>query len=172
MIILTPGLEIGSINLIANTVKARNFINFSCESRIECCSTLKIPVNSIDIERIESQGYELDQIIESMSPIFFPSKTKSGRTEKTYILKRKPFTGDCTFLENDKCKIHNFKPFACRIYPFELTIESEENITVLTHANKLCKSIKNAENNNYNMKLLNYIKNLINAELSNREITD
>lgn len=172
LIILTPGLEIGSINLTANRVEASNFISFRCESRVECCTSLKIPVNSRDIEKIEDQGYELDQIIESMSPVFFPSKTQSGRTEKTYILKRKPFTGECTFLDANKCKIHEFKPFACRLYPFELTINSEESITVSTHAHKLCKSIINADNDLFNRKLLNDIKNLINAELSDRQITD
>ena len=172
MIILTPGLEIGRINLAADKIESGNLINFSCESRVECCSSLKIPVNSKDIERIEDQGYEIDQIIESMSPVFFPSKTQSGRTEKTYILKRKPFTGECTFLENDKCKIHEYKPFACRLYPFELKIDSEENITVTIHANKLCRSIKHAENNKNNLKLLNEIKNLITAELSDRGFTD
>ena len=68
-----PGLEIGKINLITDEVEASNVIKFRCESRVECCSSLKIPVNSRDIERIEHQGYELDQIIESMSPVFFPS---------------------------------------------------------------------------------------------------
>jgi Fe-S-cluster containining protein len=171
LIILIPGLEIGSINLNTDEIKTNNFIKFNCESRVECCSSLKIPVNSRDIERIETQGFELDQIVESMSPVFFPSKTQSGRTEKTYILKRKPFTGECTFLENDKCKIHEFKPFACRIYPFELNIVNEESIAVSIHANKLCKSIKIVENNTNNLKLLKEIKNLINAELSDRGFT-
>ena len=172
MKILTPGLEIGNINITADSVEASNFISFSCESRVECCSTLKIPVNSRDIKRIEDHGYELDQIIESMSPAFFPSKTKIGRSERTYFLKRKPFNGECTFLNEDKCNIHDFKPFACRLYPFELTINSEERITVSTHAHKSCKSIINADSDIYNLKMLNKIKNLIYAELSDRQFTD
>ncbi|MHA2028627.1 MAG: YkgJ family cysteine cluster protein [Candidatus Kariarchaeaceae archaeon] len=170
---LSTGLEIGSINITTDdiSIKNSNLINFNCTSRVYCCSNLKIPVTDFDINRIQDKGYELDQIIESLSPVLLRSKTYDGKTEKVYTLKRKPFEGSCTFLENNLCKIHEFKPFACQIYPFSLDIVNSDLIRIVIHTEELCKSIISsnyAESNN--IEILNSILTNVKLELNARNI--
>ena len=68
---IETGISIGRINLDTNEVSIEdsNLIRFTCESRVECCSNLKIPVTEFDTKRIEARGYDLDQIISSLSNI-------------------------------------------------------------------------------------------------------
>ncbi|OLS27800.1 MAG: hypothetical protein HeimC2_09930 [Candidatus Heimdallarchaeota archaeon LC_2] len=171
--VIASGIRIGRLNLKTKqiSIKDSNLINFSCDSRIECCSNLKIPVTEFDITQIEDNGYEIDQIISSFSPILLPSKTISGISEKVYTLKRKPYDGTCTFLENNLCKIHDFKPFACQIYPFSLEVVDESNINILIHQDVFCKSIipaKLEDSNNINL-LEDILDNLM-KELEARNI--
>lgn len=171
--IISKGLQIGLINLETHKIEINNHIEFRCTRTIECfecCSTLRIPVTAHDIDRIEQQGYELDQIVESLSPIRLPSKTISGTTEKVYLLKRKPFDNTCTFLEEKLCNIHEFKPFACRIFPFSLWIIDEFQVRVVIHMDRLCNSINtaNIENNN-SLEILQSIKEELEYELSVRD---
>ena len=172
--VITSGIFIGSINLKTKQVSidGSNQIKFSCDSRVECCSNLKIPVTEFDITRIEHNGYEIDQIISSFSPILIPSKTISGNSEKVYTLKQKPYDGTCTFLENNLCKIHNFKPFACQIYPFSLEVVDESLINILVHKEALCKSIISSKFKDSNNKyLLNGILDNLITELEARNIS-
>ena len=83
-------------------------------------------------------------IIEDATPIILNPNSKFGPTQKAYILKRKPFDGSCTFLEDKLCKIHEFKPFACKLYPFALDFENDDLINLVIHQEQLCKSIEPA----------------------------
>ena len=105
--VITMGLQIGFIDPETGAIFISNHIEFRCASIIDCCSNLRIPVTSYDIERIEDQGFELDQIIESLSPILLPSRTISGPAEKVYQIKRKPYVDTCTFLEGNLCMIRS-----------------------------------------------------------------
>lgn len=170
---ITSAMTIGSVNLRTDltSIEEANLIRFNCDSRAVCCSKLKIPVTEFDIQRIQDEGYEIDQIISSLSPVFLPAKTFGIKKEKVYTLKRKPFDGTCTFLENNLCSIHEFKPFACQIYPFSLEIVDSEEIKILLHAEEICKSI---ESSNYadsdNVTLLTSILKNIKTELTARNI--
>ncbi len=170
---ITAGLEIGTINLKSNNfhINSKNRISFNCKNFVECCSQLIILVTGFDIRRIESHGYELDQILESLSPFFLPAKTYGKKPEKLYQLKRKPFDNSCTFMYQKKCLIHEFKPFSCKIYPFSLKILDENRISIIIHREKLCNAITAANspeaNNNT---ILQNLLNLINMELEERKI--
>ncbi|MHA2251244.1 MAG: YkgJ family cysteine cluster protein [Candidatus Kariarchaeaceae archaeon] len=170
--VIIPGLEIGQINLKDQSIfiNKDNYIFFQCQSRIECCSKLNIPVSEFDIAKIEERGFELDQIIESLSPFILPSKTPFGVTEKAYKLKSKPFDDTCTFLIDDKCSIHEYKPFACKIYPFSLDILDENRIVILIHQERLCKSIISADKStSNNFKLVKSIFEEISQNLKDRD---
>ncbi|MCY3413815.1 MAG: YkgJ family cysteine cluster protein [Candidatus Heimdallarchaeota archaeon] len=143
--VVSSGLDIGIIHLNTKSVEVINNIFYDCANTVECCSELRIPVTDHDIKRIQDQGYELFQIIDSASPIILPSKTMEGNTEKVYLIKRKPFVYTCTFLEDNLCSIHHFKPFTCRIYPFALEILDDETIKVVIHTEKLCSAIQYKE---------------------------
>ncbi|MFV2016717.1 MAG: YkgJ family cysteine cluster protein [Candidatus Heimdallarchaeota archaeon] len=171
--VITSGIEIGTVNLRKDVVSIQgaNLIRFTCDSRVDCCSKLKIPVTEFDIQRIENKGYEMDQIISSLSPIILPARTFGVQKEKVYTLKRKPFDGTCTFLENNLCSIHEFKPFACQIYPFSLEIIDSEEIKIVVHTEEICKSIKSSYYlDSDNISLLKSILKNIKAELNARNI--
>ncbi len=166
---VSPGLEVGIINLKTNTNEIINNIHFKCKSIGECCSTLKIPVTEHDINRILENGYDIFQIIEDTSPIILPSKTLTGQTEKVYIMKRKPFTNECTFFENNRCKIHDYKPFACKIYPFALEVIDDDSLKIIVHTGKVCKSIKKGTFND-SIEIMNKIRDMVKMELKERNI--
>lgn len=171
--VITTGLIIGSINLRTKqvSIKDSNLISFSCDSRVDCCSNLKIPVTEFDIMRIEENGYEIDQIISSLSPVILPAQNYKGKSEKVYTIKKKPYDGTCTFLEDNLCKIHEFKPFACQIYPFSMIILDENTINVVIHPDVLCKSIRTSKfKDSNNLVLLNDILENLITELEVRNI--
>ncbi|MHA1302993.1 MAG: YkgJ family cysteine cluster protein [Candidatus Heimdallarchaeaceae archaeon] len=118
-------------------------IYFECSSCGLCCKTNRIPVRERDIQRIQEHGYEIDQLFEEISPVFIPSKNAEGSFIKAYILRKKPFVHTCIFLdENNMCEIHEYKPLACRIYPFALRKEGENSVAVIVHPNSICPSIE------------------------------
>lgn len=170
---ITSAMKIGTVNLRTDeiSIEGANLIRFSCDSRAECCSKFKIPVTEFDIQRIQDEDYEIDQIITSLSPVYLPAKTFGTQKEKVYTLKRKPFDGTCTFLENNRCSIHKFKPFACQIYPFSLEIVDSEEIKILLHGEEICKSMQSS---NYpeseNIAILTSILKNIKTELTARNI--
>ena len=171
--IIDKGLKIGKINVKTKEINVYtdNSIYFTCTSKVDCCSRMRIPVSEFDISKIEEHGYELDQIIQELSPVFIQSKSPNQGKEKVYLLKKKPFDQTCTFLNNTLCEIHEFKPFACKIYPFSLDFLENNDIEILIHTEQLCRSIKSAsteESNNYF--ILNNILKMILEEVEMRNI--
>jgi len=169
--VIRQGLIIGRIDLEKREVipNQDHPIYFTCKSRVDCCSTMQIPASEYDIERIMDHGYELDQIIRDASPIFLNPNSQFGPRHKAYILKTKPFDGTCTFLEDNLCAIHQFKPFACKIYPFALEFADDKHLTMVIHQDQLCESItavKPAESNN--RELLDNMMTTILQELEDR----
>jgi len=140
---IRPKLEIGTINPVTGEITvSENYVSYSCSFSTDCCgnNTFFVPVTDMDIERIENHGYEIDQIVKDLSPEL--RFAQDNTAEKNYWIKRKPFTGKCTFLEGNKCSIHEFKPFACRIFPFQLIGNDDESYTVAIHQSNLCKSVR------------------------------
>ncbi len=92
---------------------------------------------------MDENGVETFQALESLSPVLIPSKNVKGNFIKAYILRKKPFTNECAFLmEKNLCKIHEFKPLSCSIYPFALRKASDDVIEAIIHPNCVCKAIK------------------------------
>ncbi|MCE7736953.1 MAG: YkgJ family cysteine cluster protein [Candidatus Heimdallarchaeota archaeon] len=155
---------IGEINLNTKNINLEGStpLKFSCASTADCCSNLKIPVTDFDIKRIEDHGYAIDQIVESLSPQLRLPKTEFGNIERNYWMKSNPFTATCTFLEDNLCKIHDFKPFGCRVFPFSLKHMDTERVIVKIHPSNLCKTIsictpEEADNETHLNKLLTVI---------------
>ncbi|MHA2502305.1 MAG: YkgJ family cysteine cluster protein [Candidatus Kariarchaeaceae archaeon] len=169
--VIQPGQVIGEINLLTGSVTPNTSfpMKFTCTSRVDCCSRLSIPVTEPEIDRIVKAGYELDQIIRDSSPVILNPSSNVGRQQKAYILKKKPFDGTCTFLEEKMCSIHEIKPIACRLYPFSLNIMSEEQIEVIVHEGQVCQSILPADDVNSNSFHLESIRDLLSQELEKRQ---
>jgi Fe-S-cluster containining protein len=163
---------IGSINLNNNKISTtQEYISYTCQSSSDCCGTndFFVPVSDMDIERIENNGYAIDQIIETQSPEL--RFARDGTAEKHYWMKRKPYTGKCTFLENNLCSIHEFKPFTCRIFPFQLIEKKRGIFDISIHNSNICKSIKNVdEKSSNNKEILTNILSEVKLENKRRQI--
>ena len=176
--VISKGMKIGEINLSDRSIALSsdsNLISFTCDSLVDCCSRMKIPVTEFDIQQIQDKGYELDQIIQNLSPIILPAKTPARKSEKVYLIKRKPFDATCTFLgsETKLCTIHDFKPFACETYPFSLDILEKDRISVIIHTESLCKAIQSTQQaTSDNESILKGLLTKIMVELEMRQIPE
>lgn len=170
--VIQPTFEIGSIDMDKGEIRVHpeNHVQYSCSLSGDCCTRFHIPVTDFDIERIEKHGYELDQIVDQASPFIKLPKTENGSIEKNYRIKRQPYSGACTFLEQGKCSIHEFKPFGCRIFPFQLKFEGNNIVRVQIHESNYCPSViaSNPENSQ-NKEFLFYLKQQLEQEMENRE---
>ncbi len=137
------GLEIARIFLDTNEIEVIRHIHFECTNCGLCCKANRIPLREEDIERLQEQGYELDQLFEEISPVLISSQNIDGNFIKAYILRKKPFSNECIFLdENNMCKVHEFKPLACRIYPFAIRKETDSTVLVIIHPHSVCPAIE------------------------------
>ncbi|MBY9000402.1 MAG: YkgJ family cysteine cluster protein [Candidatus Heimdallarchaeota archaeon] len=116
-------------------------VHFECLGCAPCCRLNNIPVTEKDIQLLLDNGIELDQSLESLSPVLIPSSNVEKGFIKAYILRKKPFVKECVFLEeNLKCKIHSYKPIACQLYPFAVR-KSDEGFTAIIHPDTVCAHI-------------------------------
>lgn len=127
----------------AGDITILKHIHFKCTTVCsDCCRVNTIPVTEKDVQRLLDNGIEVDQSLESLSPVLIPSTNVKGGFIKAYILKKKPFVKECAFLdENLLCKIHSFKPLACRLYPFAVR-KSDEGFIAIIHPDNVCKVIE------------------------------
>lgn len=168
--VIEANLEIGTINLHTGEITpSQNGVVFNCSFSTDCCYVTDIPVTDFDIKRIEDRGYALDQIIEEAVPeIRF---AKSGEAERHYWIKKKPFNNTCTFLVDNKCSIHEFKPFSCRIFPFQLVFQTEDIVKITIHMTNICKSVKGVPlDEAMNQQLLEDILNAVRREDEYRQL--
>jgi len=136
------GTKVARIYLNGKVEVLRN-IHFSCSSCGLCCRLNRIPVREEDILRFQEHGFELDQLLNDLSPVLIPSKNVEGNFIKAYILRKKPFVNECIFLDdNNHCRVHEFKPLACRLYPFALRREDDETVIMQIHSKSVCPSVK------------------------------
>ncbi|MHA2501902.1 MAG: YkgJ family cysteine cluster protein [Candidatus Kariarchaeaceae archaeon] len=169
--VIEGGTEIGRIDLKSGEVTvAPNLVSWSCCMDGDCCRRFQIPVTDFDILRIEEQGYELDQIVSEESPFIRMPKNQFGSVEKNYPIKRKPFDNSCTFLADDgKCGIHPFRPFSCRIYPFQYRFDEDDIVRITIHETVCHKLQKEEDGGSQNREFLEYLRDELVAELDIRD---
>ena len=66
-----------------------------------CCHETKMLLTNIDVNRISKLGY----------------KVKSFAKKVSYGWQLKNIDGKCFFLEGNRCKIYEYRPYGCRLYP-------------------------------------------------------
>ena len=128
--------EFGEINIVRN-------IFFECTCCTECCKLNNIPITEPDIRLLQDNGIEIDQMIETMSPVLIANKNlERNGLIKAYILRQKPFVRECVFLdERGLCKVHDFKPLTCQLYPFSVK-KNEDKLYVIVHPENICEYIE------------------------------
>lgn len=132
---------IANINIDGSIEVLRN-IFFECNHCTECCKLNNIPATEEDIIKMVENGVEVDQAVEELSPILIPCPNVENGVTKAYILRKKPFVNECAFLnENNLCKIHEFKPLTCQLYPFSIRKKSE-GYKAIIHPDCVCECIK------------------------------
>ena len=92
-----------------------------------CCTRYLVTVTSFDVLRIAKKtGMKLEEFAD-----FYPAKLLNQDWKSVLFffdyndppdysllaLKSWP----CVFLENGRCRIHDFAPFACKRYPFDMS---------------------------------------------------
>ncbi|MHA2357558.1 MAG: YkgJ family cysteine cluster protein [Candidatus Heimdallarchaeaceae archaeon] len=123
------------------SIEVLRHIQFECNHCTNCCKLNNIPVTEKDVIRMVENGIEADQAVANFSPILIASKDIDNGLIKAYMLRRKPFVKECAFLEENKlCRIHEFKPLACQLYPFSVR-RIEEGFQVIIHPDCVCETI-------------------------------
>ena len=136
------GTTIATIDEFGEITVVRN-IYFECACCTKCCKLNNIPVTEHDIELMQENGLEIDQILEDISPVLIANKNLDhDGLVKAYILRQKPFVRECVFLEeNGFCKIHDFKPLTCQLYPFSIK-KNENKLIAIVHPKNVCEYIE------------------------------
>ena len=100
-------------------------VSFQCLKDGKCCKKYWVPLTHLDIFRLYIYGKinDLNNYIELHEYNEENSRWKSIIiNNSSYYLSLK-YEDKCIFLmSNGKCKVHMFKPFACRFYPFEYEV--------------------------------------------------
>ena len=102
-----------------------DMVSFQCKNDGNCCKKYWVPLTHLDIFRLHIYGKINDLInyIELHEYNEENSRWKSIIANNTSYYLSLKYDGKCIFLTNDgKCKVHLFKPFACRFYPFEYEV--------------------------------------------------
>jgi len=84
-------------------------VNHRC---VQCCFRTSMPLSRLDIKRILRLGHSFDS---------FAAKTEGG-----WRLKNR--SGRCVFLMRDGCRIYQFRPEGCRLYPLVWDQDSERAV--------------------------------------------
>jgi len=66
-----------------------------------CCFETEMPLSPLDIKKILKRGHKIDE---------FAVKTKDGWQLKNC-------SGRCVFLAENRCRIYDYRPEGCRLYP-------------------------------------------------------
>lgn len=114
------------INELKKIGKFVNELSFSCQMCGNCCRYFKIPLTNKDIKNILDNRPDLksDDFLRQI-PIKGESESIeliNSKGEKMELaLKTKPNSRECMFLDDkNACLINDFKPLACRIWPFSI----------------------------------------------------
>ncbi len=98
-------------------------VNFECKFCVDCCRGRFIYLTLGDIEKIAEHGHD---------PQDFLMLTFEGEKVR-FVLAYREWDLGCIFHdpETGKCRIHDYSPLVCRIYPFmvsrkPLGVEGEE----------------------------------------------
>lgn len=90
---------------------------FKCLNCIEsCCSKKVVVLTDADIRRLSNVGDPLNFVMFRGDMSTAP---QVQGTSHVGAMTLKQENGSCIFLEDSMCSIHEFRPTACRMYPFD-----------------------------------------------------
>jgi len=105
-------------------------VQFQCTLCGECCKWYWIPLTHLDTLRLKIYGnYNLKRILDLRSSEDNDEFTVEVEEER-YHLALVKIEDACIFLDDGKCIVHDYKPFACRFYPFMYSVGYNGRITI------------------------------------------
>jgi Fe-S-cluster containining protein len=106
---------------------------FQCGLEGSCCRKYWVPVTHLDLWRLYYYGGIGDlenyvRLVESSDPSSDPKPVLFNDEYKHLALAER---GDgCVFLENGECRVHSYKPLACRFYPFVYYVNENGDVEI------------------------------------------
>jgi len=104
-------------------IPLKNDVKFECKFCVDCCRGRFVYLTLYDIKRIAKHGHDPQD--------FLLLTVENGKIR--FVLAYREWDLGCVFHdpETGKCKIHDYNPLICRIYPFmvshkPLGVEGEE----------------------------------------------
>ncbi|ASJ16305.1 Fe-S-cluster oxidoreductase [Thermococcus chitonophagus] len=130
-LIAIVNMKTGEIDVVKDNFK------FKCiEDCARCCIENDIPLREEDVERIKALGYEEEYFVD-YTKMFYRGPKFLG-----YAIKKRPFDDACVFLdpETKKCRIYEYRPLACKLYPFIL-IKHGDTLEIYIKKDSNCPGI-------------------------------
>lgn len=102
--------------------KKNQEFNFKCTNCGKCCSYFSIHLTAFDVWQIKKYtGLKPNEFV-----TFIPAEENDNEAfvstyeKQSIVVKRQPDGENCMFLSpQNMCKIHDFKPLVCRVWPYE-----------------------------------------------------
>ncbi len=111
-------------------------LRFKCTGCGKCCtgSPGYVYLSQMDLERL-AEHFQL-------TPVEF-AKKYTRLVDGVYALLDKPNSGDCIYLENNKCKVYESRPLQCQTFPW--WIHNLREKSDWEEAGKHCEGINHPE---------------------------
>ncbi|MHA1752082.1 MAG: YkgJ family cysteine cluster protein [Candidatus Helarchaeota archaeon] len=145
-------------------------LKFKCKQCAECCKKWKGTIY-ISIYEVKLIAEKLNLTLEELFNKFIHFEEEKcvycGQELNLTYLAVNQINNRCIFLDkNDKCIIHEFKPFLCKIFPFWSIIM--ENKTKFEEYSELCSGVNTPDGDYYTKDQIrkflineeNYLQNL------------
>jgi len=134
-----------------NNQLAIDSLKFKCDQCASCCRNWKGLI-LISLHEINNIAEKLNLTLEELFKDFIHfEETKYKYNDREIDLTYfgiNQINNQCVFLNDNKCIIHEFKPFLCKIYPF-WSIIMQDNIKFKEYS-RLCKGFNSKNGIYYN----------------------
>ncbi|MCY3411513.1 MAG: YkgJ family cysteine cluster protein [Candidatus Heimdallarchaeota archaeon] len=140
---------LGYIDLEKKQVEVNPVVSmgFICTMNADCCRRFQVQLTDLDVHRIETRGFDLFQFVQDGPAMLKLPRDPSLPVLQYWHMKKRPFDGQCVFIEDGRCSIHAFKPHSCRLYPFVLDVVSGGRYAVYYHPSMKCSGLDSVLSN-------------------------
>ena len=136
--------SLGTFNLCSNCVGK----NSTCCCDTDVDSPMILP-NEVDVI---SKKMKIEKDVFSQK-IDLAKMNNDYSLKDLYQMKRDEKTNSCVFYKNNQCTIYDIRPIDCRIFPYDIKLESDGNYYLVYYKSDKCQIINE---NMKNIKMVSY----------------